>query len=113
MNRFKKYFNERKKEKYKTEVEQALHFLDKLKEFDNIRIEIHSRDLTYQISLETIYANGLEVMVPLYEVFNRREAKTLLNEIYYSFLTVEKDTPIYNYIVSRVEHYLNLQKSKN
>jgi len=113
MNQIKKYLNERKKEKYKREIEQALHMLDILKESDSIRIEIHQIDSIYQIVLESFFNDGKVVMMPLYEVFNRKEAKTLFNEIYCSFLTIEKDTPIYNYIIGRVEYYLNLQKSKN
>ncbi len=110
MNQLKKYFNDKEKEAQKREVEKKLHTLEKLKEADEIRIRMTS---TYEMILEHRYNGYIDVMVPLRKIFSRKDVSIFREKIFFSGIIVEKGTPIYNYIINKVENYLNLQNSKN
>lgn len=112
MNQLKKYFKEKDKETQRAEIEAVLKTLDQLKEAEYIRIEVVKKSSKYNLSLEILYNNYINVTVPLYKTFSRKDALILMKKVYFSYLPVKKDTPIYNYIMGKVERYLNLQKSK-
>ncbi len=110
MNQLKKYFNDKEKETQRIEAEKMLSTLNKLKELNEIRIRVTCE---YKMFLEHRYNTCIDIMVPLRKIFSRKDTSILYQKISFSGIIAKKGTPIYNYIMDKVENYLNLQNSKN